>query len=227
MVSSPRICIPIVSLSHPGIPAYASAGNPAESLADLFEVRIDLIGAKWRDVIPALDKPWIACNRRLQEGGKWTGTEENRIIELLSALDLGASFIDIELGSSGLGKIVEKIKGRAQIIVSYHNLQETPPVDRLRQIVINELAAGADICKVVTTARSARDNVAVLELIVLFPEAKIISFAMGAAGQISRVLSPLAGGYLTWAASLEGSESAPGQMTIEDVRKIYRMLGNN
>jgi 3-dehydroquinate dehydratase I len=219
LVNPPRICIPIVNLSQ--------AIAPLELFADFFEVRIDLIGPKWRDVIPALDKPWIACNRRLQEGGKWTGTEEKRIQELLSALDLGASLIDVELGAPGVEKIVKEIKGRAQVIVSYHNLQETPSVDRLRQMVINELAAGADICKVVTTAHNLKDNVAVLELVAAFPEVKIISFAMGAAGQVSRVLSPLVGGYLTWASAADGSESAPGQITAEDATKIYRMLRNN
>jgi 3-dehydroquinate dehydratase I len=219
LVNHPRICIPIVSGSPAG--AYVTP------LADFFEVRIDLIGAKWRSVIPSLDKPWIACNRRTEEGGKWKGVEEHRIKELLSALDLGASLIDIELGAPGVEKIVKEIKGRAQTIVSYHNLQETPPVDRLRQIVINELAAGADICKVVTTARSFKDNVGVLELISAFPEVKIISFAMGAAGQVSRILSPLVGGYLAWASVAEGSESAPGQIKAEDVIKIYRMLGNS
>jgi 3-dehydroquinate dehydratase I len=122
---------------------------------------------------------------------------------------------------------MKELKGRAQIIVSSHNLQETPPADRLWQIVTNELAAGADICKVVTTARSISDNVAVLELIPAFPDVKIISFAMGSAGQISRVLSPLVGGYLTWASAEVGSESAPGQMTAEGLKKIYGMLGNN
>jgi 3-dehydroquinate dehydratase I len=190
-------------------------------------VRIDLIGAKWRNVIPFLKKPWIACNRRVEEGGKWQGTEEKRIKELLSALDLGALLIDIELGSPGIKEVVKEINGRAQIIVSYHDLQETPPVDRLRQIVIDELAAGADVCKVVTTAHNNNDNLAVMELITGFPGVKIIAFTMGAAGQVSRILSPLVGGYLTWASAQEGNESAPGQMTAEDLTKIYRMLGNN
>jgi 3-dehydroquinate dehydratase I len=163
----------------------------------------------------------------VEEGGKWKSAEEKRIKELLCALDLGAPLIDIELGTPELDKIIKEVKGRAQIIVSYHNLQETPPVGRLKQIVTNELAAGADICKVVTTARSIGDNVTVLELITAFPDVKIISFTMGTAGQISRVLSPLVGGYLTWASAQDGSESAPGQITVEDLKKIYRMLENS
>jgi 3-dehydroquinate dehydratase I len=216
-INTPRICIPIVSLSQ--------TVAPLATLADLFEVRIDLIGPKWRTAVPSLGKPWIACNRRAEEGGNWTDTEEERTKELLSALELGARYIDIELGSSGVKEVVKELNGRAQIIVSHHDLQGTPSADSLKQIVKHELAVGADICKVVTTARSVKDNITVLELVRAFPEAKVISFAMGEAGRISRILSPLAGGYLTWASAELGRESAPGQITAGELIKIYRMLG--
>ena len=79
----------------------------------------------------------------------------------------------------------------------------------------------------VTTARSFQDNLAVLQIIKDFPETKVVAFAMGAAGQISRVLCPLAGGYFTYASVAEGKESAEGQVTVEELRKIYAMLGND
>lgn len=213
----PRICAVIVN-------SDLKALDGIEPLVDLYEVRIDLIGKNWRDVVEHLKKPWIACNRRKEEGGKWRGGEDRRIKELTDALELGASIVDIELSTPGLETIVKSIKGRAECLISYHNLKETPPLDRLRQIVINQLAAGADICKVVTTACGFKDNLAVLQLITAFPDTKIISFAMGAAGQISRVLCPLAGGYLTYTSMEEGKESAEGQVTAGELREIYRML---
>jgi 3-dehydroquinate dehydratase type I len=109
-------------------------------------------------------------------------------------------------------------------LVSYHDIKETPSLDRLRQIVINQLAAGAGICKVVTTAQSFADNLAVLQLITNYSSAKIVSFAMGAAGQLSRVLCPLVGGYFTYASIKGGKESADGQITASELREIYRML---
>ncbi len=217
MVNPPRICVPVVSESQ--------IITSVEPLVDFFEVRIDLIGKDWRKLVSQLKKPWIACNRRVEEGGVWQDSEEKRIKELLSALDLGANLIDLELGTSAVDKIVKEVKGRASVIVSYHNLRETPPVDRLRQIVANQKAVGADICKVVTTARTIKDNAEILEFIGLFPDTKLICFAMGMAGQISRVLSPLVGGYLTWASAEEGRESASGQIAAGDLRRMYRMLG--
>jgi len=216
----PKICVAIVNNDIKAI-------SKAESEADLWEVRIDLIGKGWREAAGQLKKPWIACNRRAEEGGKWRGREPQRIKELLSALELGASVIDIELGTPGVENAVKEVKGRAECLISYHNLKETPPLERMRQIIINQLAAGADICKVVTTARSFKDNLVVLQLITEFPETKIVAFAMGAAGQISRVLCPLAGGHFTYASVEEGKESAGGQVTAGELRRIYGMLAND
>jgi 3-dehydroquinate dehydratase I len=215
----PRICAAIITSS-------ARAINKVEPLVDLWEVRIDLIGKGWREVPGKLKKPWIACNRRTEEGGKWKGSERLRIKELLSALELGAAVIDIELGTPGVEEIVEEIKRHAECLVSYHNLKETPPLDRMKQTIINQMAAGADICKVVTTARGFKDNLAVLQLITDFQNVQVVAFAMGAAGQISRVLCPLAGGCFTYASVAEGKESAEGQVTVEELRNIYGMLGN-
>ena len=213
----PRICAAVVN-------SDIGALESIEPLVDLFEVRIDLIGKRWREVAARLKKPWVACNRRPEEGGEWDGTERARIKELYRAVELGADIIDIELATPNVARIVDDIKGTAECMVSYHDVKKTPPLDRLRQVVINQLAAGAGICKVITTARKFSDNLAVLQLITEFSETNIISFAMGAAGQLSRVLCPLVGGYLTYASVMEGKESAAGQITAVDLREIYRML---
>jgi len=195
-----------------------------EPLVDLFEVRIDLIGQGWQSVATRLKKPWIACNRRIAEGGKWQGAEAKRIAELFAALEIGARIVDIELGTPDIEETIKVFRGRAETLVSYHDLKETPTIDRMRQIVINQLAVGADICKVVTTARTFKDNLAVLQLITLFPASRVISFCMGAVGQVSRVLCPLAGGDFTYASLEQGKESAEGQITVKALQEIYRTL---
>src|SRR4030043_129879 len=98
-----------------------------EPLVDLFEVRIDLIGKDWKKVAAHLKKPWIACNRRIEEGGKWAGREAARIKELHRAVELGAKIVDVELSTPDVEEIVNGIKGRAECLVSYHNMKETPP----------------------------------------------------------------------------------------------------
>lgn len=218
-MARPEICASIVDADLPSI-------KKVGPLVDLFEVRIDLIGKRWRDVAASLKKPWIACNRRAEEGGKWGGGEPKRINELLGALELGAAIVDIELATPGVGKIVKEVKGQAKCLVSYHNLKDTPPLPALKEITKKEIDAGADICKVVTTAGSFADNLIVLELIKGFPGRNVVAFAMGALGQLSRVLCPLVGGYFTYASIAEGRESAGGQLMAGELRQIYRMIEN-
>lgn len=215
----PKICASVVNTD-------LAAVKSVEPLVDLFELRIDLVGSGWREVAGKLGKPWIACNRRVEEGGAWKGDESERIKVLLDAIELGAGIIDIELGTPGVEKVVRDIKGRAECLISYHNLNKTPSLDNLKGIINKEIASGADICKVVTTARAFADNLAVLQLISDFPGKRVVSFAMGEQGQISRILSPLVGGYFTYASIEKGGESAAGQITAGELRKIYGMIGD-
>ena len=216
-MKQPKICAVIVN-------SDITAVKEVEPFADLLEVRLDLIGDGWQDLAKQLSKPWIACNRSADEGGSWKGGEAERIAELVKAADLGASMIDLELKTDNLKPAVARVKKRAKCLLSFHELEGTPPLVEMRAIVHRQLAAGADVCKVVTTAQRFEDNLTVLQLITDFPQARLVSFAMGPLGSLSRVLCPLVGGYFTYASIKEGKESASGQITIEDLRKIYEMV---
>ena len=217
MMNSPKICAVVVGND----PKIIKEVSP---LADLFELRIDLIGEGWQQLTQQLDKPWIACNRVATEGGQWQGSEARRIETLLQAVELGADIIDVELGTLNLENVARLIKKKTKLLLSYHDLEKTPSLDEMKGIVRKQLKAGADICKVVTTAWVFEDNLTVLQLIREFPDSKIIAFCMGPSGSMSRVLCPLVGGEFTYAAIETGKESAVGQMTVSEMRKMYGMI---
>jgi 3-dehydroquinate dehydratase type I len=193
-------------------------------MVDLFEVRIDLIGDDWQGVAKELSKPWIACNRSAAEGGQWQGNEARRVEKLLQAIEMGAAIVDIELNTKNLANIVKLVKRRAECLLSHHDLEKTPEFDTMRQLIQQQVEAGADICKVVTIAQSFEDNLNVLQLIHEFLEKRVVAFAMGAAGVTSRIFCPLVGGDFTYASLAEGKESAPGQVTVEQLSRIYEMV---
>ncbi len=195
-----------------------------EPLVDLLEVRIDLIGDGWDEIACRLNRPWIACNRIATEGGRWQGSEARRKEELLKAIRLGASIIDIELTAANLENFVPLIKKEARCLLSYHNIEKTPPLDELKKIIKRQLAAGADICKLATAATDAGDNLTILKIISEFPQADIIAFAMGPLGLSSRIMSPMVGGFLTYASVKKGAEAAPGQLTVEELHNLYRLV---
>ena len=89
---------------------------------------------------------------------------------------------------------------------------------------MKQIAAGADICKVVTTARCFNDNLTVLKLANRFTIDNIVTFAMGEEGRLSRIMSPICGGYFTFASVTDGKESAAGQMPVEEINKIYGLI---
>ncbi len=216
MMLHPRICAVITEND----PALLEVAGP---LADLFEVRIDLVGAGWQDIARKLSKPWIACNRHPAEGGQGTSTETERVKALFEAANLGASIVDVELRSPGLPATVKQLKGKAECLISYHDLLASPTPAVMRQIIERERDAGADICKLVVTARSIHDNVEVLKMNSLLP-VRTVAFAAGPLGVSSRILCPLAGGDFTYASVREGKESAAGQLSVSTLRSLYGIL---
>jgi 3-dehydroquinate dehydratase-1 len=214
----PRICGVIVNKDLELI-------RGIEKLIDLFEVRIDVIGDGWQELARQLRKPWVACNRTADEGGKWKGDEKGRIEELLKAVELGADMVDLELRTRNLEEIVGLIKKRTKCLLSFHELSRTPPVSEMRGIIQRQIEAGGDVCKVITTAQRFEDNLTVLQLITEFPGIRVVSFAMGPLGVVSRIFCPLVGGDFTYASLEEGKESACGQITARGLRKIYELRG--
>ncbi|MEM3402960.1 MAG: type I 3-dehydroquinate dehydratase [Nitrososphaeria archaeon] len=194
--------------------------------ADLIEVRIDMIGEYWRSLLKTLRRPWIGCNRSKNEGGTWNGTESERIRELLDAISLGATYIDIELRSDQVKEVIKYTKkSNKKVIISYHDTRETPTLAELKQIIKEEACLGADLCKLVTTANRFEDNLTILQLLQENSDlTRITAFCMGEKGIVSRILSPLFGGELVYVSTGVGSESATGQISLESFKKIYKMI---
>jgi 3-dehydroquinate dehydratase/shikimate dehydrogenase len=79
----------------------------------------------------------------------------------------------------------------------------------------------ADIAKIVWTARTIRDNLEAFEIL-QHQQKPTIALCMGEAGLISRVLAKKFGAFLTFA-SLDGTTgTAPGQISITDMKRLYR-----
>jgi 3-dehydroquinate dehydratase len=48
---------------------------------------------------------------------------------------------------------------------------------------------------------------------------------MGEHGRVSRLLSPVFGCFLTYASLQRGGETASGQMTVQEMKRAYELLG--
>src|SRR5690348_5085845 len=158
---------------------------------------------------------------RSQNHGKFNGSIEEQLAVLDRAVRYGAHAIDVEIETAEVApERLSQFRGRAQVILSYHNYEATPPMDT---IVNRMLRITADAYKVVTTARKPSDNVRVLAAAKALPKHRMVVLAMGELGFPTRVLSPVFGGIYSYAAPLYSEGTAAGQVSARYLRHLYRV----
>jgi 3-dehydroquinate dehydratase type I len=223
------ICIPIMANTQDAALMQMERSFP---LADILELRIDHIEDVNLEALMSRKRGKIlVTNRRKDEGGGFSGTEGERVELLKEAVGLGADYVDIEMGTAEalIKELAAKVgnnHGRTKWIISHHNFSATPSVRALRRKLDECKRSGADIIKIVTYAKRIEDNLRVLGLIPYArrKDQEIAAFCMGEMGRISRIIAPLLGSYFNYASLERGTESAPGQLTIEEMRQVSRVL---
>jgi 3-dehydroquinate dehydratase-1 len=194
--------------------------------ADYVEIRFDFLEADFlAEALQAskdIKDRAIFTLRSSSEGGKFAGSEQNRLQWLATFAKLRPMLLDIELDTlkknGELADFLEEQKSR--ILVSWHDFEKTPPNDEIADM-LSDMRTYSNYVKVVTTAKSIEDALRLLEMynettVELHP----IFFAMGEAGVISRVLCTLVGNAPFTYASLE-RVLAPGQLTLIQIKKLY------
>lgn len=196
--------------------------------ADLIEIRLDYLRKMegMEKMVEHASVPLIATNRQHQQGGYRVQDEENRLQNLIEAAETGFQYVDIELTAKALTSMTERLRDLGtRLIISFHDFKLTPSQAEMERTVKAEIESGAEICKLVTTASNIDDNLACLNLLSKMKRTKkLVCFAMGAKGILSRVLSPVFGAYFTYASLEEGMETAPGQISISELKSLYRIL---
>jgi 3-dehydroquinate dehydratase I len=197
--------------------------------ADFVEVRMDCLEEtrNLKELTQSTKLPLIATNKLQSEKGYFTGTELERQGTLLSAAKSGFQYIDVDYTSPKRGETIAKIKQQgAKAVVSYHKYDGILNASRLEKILDEETVAGADICKIVLTAKQIEDNLPVLSFVSFAStKAKLVCFCMGELGKTSRLLSPALGAYFTFSSLDEDSQTAAGQMSIKEMKTAYKLLG--
>lgn len=216
--------------------AKREIATAAEAGADLVELRVDTFTGldSVRQLVQESVLPAIVTCRASWEGGHCELSDQERLPVLETAALSGASYIDIELASYRVSaNLRQKVhfnagaavdataprEKRAGLIVSHHDFKGRP--DRLNNLVAELNASGGDVNKIVWTVRSIRDNQEAFELLAS-RQKPTIALCMGEAGLISRVLAKKFGAFLTFASLRDTSATAPGQMTIDDLKRLYR-----
>jgi len=237
---APRLRVGKLCLAVQGAtPAELFARAEAARKDSIFiEFRLDFL-AKPQAALPELkaflnrhrEVTAIGTCRRKSFGGHFTGSLNAEMELLLKAAEAGCHIVDLEVDSAEQTTRPQLAKFRAALrasgaalLISSHDFTRTRRPEGLNQTAKRIAAYEPEFVKVVTTARSLADNLAVLRMIEdQSVESQVIGIAMGEEGLISRVLSPRAGAAFTFASAGEGIETAPGQVSARTLLDLFRL----
>ena len=221
-----KICVSILPKNH--TEAF-SLITKAETLdPDLIELRLDFLDPtiNFDELTAYGNKPKIATifSKDKETKPNITGVEQQKI--LLKAAKHGFNYVDVGLSSPNLKSFIEQIRALdCAPIVSFHDFAGSLPLLDLEKILDKEISSGADVCKIVTTANEIEDNIVLLDFVSKkSANTRLVCFCMGSLGKISRLLSPLYGSFFTFASLEKGSETAKGQLSIQEMKEIYKIL---
>lgn len=170
----------------------------------------------------------IATCRRKENHGHFAGTLTAELDVLLKAAEAGFQIVDLEVESAEESRPAQMARFREGLraagtafLVSFHDFSRTRGLEKAADRIG---AFEPDFVKVVSTAHTLADNLAVLRLIEdRSRSAHVVGIAMGEEGLVSRVLGPRAGAAFTFASLDDGVETAPGQVTARTLRDLYRL----
>ena len=200
--------------------------------ADMLELRLDYLEDPTTEAVRAVvtaaretSLPLIATCRADWEGGVFHGSEKGRKVLLKQAVRAGVDYIDIESACRPDGEIqIDELIGKSpvKVIRSSHDFAGVP--NDLSDRIVRIKAQKADVGKIAYTAEKISDSFVALDWIhSQHTDGKeVIAMAMGAAGQLTRLLAKKLGAFLTFACPDDADATAAGQVSIAAVHDMYR-----
>jgi 3-dehydroquinate dehydratase/shikimate dehydrogenase len=203
--------------------------------AEMLELRTDYLENLSVDLVKELiaearnitrqSLPVIVTCRDEKQGGVRTYPQQLRIDVLTGALIAGAEFIDFEYEnflSTENQEIIQKAlsqNSKSRLILSAHNFKaKFDDIEKLYRDI--STVCPAAIPKLVYTANHINDCFEAFELL-RNTSGDLEVFCMGAAGLISRIIAKKLSSFLTFASIDEEAATAPGQLTIEQLKGLY------
>jgi len=230
-------CVPVVSTSREVL---------LEDLRQICPLKPDLI--EWRiDYFTPLDDrgfltdtlrmaaeitrdiPILLTFRALSEGGFRDYPDRIREDVICTLCDTGLiQAVDIELAGEAafVDRVRTYVKSKGiKLILSWHNIHETPELDFMVNCLLEEERSGADIAKLSVQPRSFHDVVTLLKAAHLARQQLSIpqiTVSKDDIGVITRIFGYYLGSDLTFF-SVAGS-STIGQVSLEDYRELQRLF---
>jgi len=204
--------------------------------AQMLELRVDYLKELSADMVKNLmaevrtsrkKVPVIVTCRDKNQGGVRVYHDRLRTDVLAEALKAGAEFIDIEFENFQAIECQERLRtalsqsSKGRLILSAHNFEtKFSSISKLYRNIVT--VSPAAIPKLIYTANHISDCFEAFDLLHQTSGERVI-FCMGEAGLISRIIAKKLGSFITYASIDEKTATAPGQLTIKQLKKLYRL----
>lgn len=233
----PLFCVPIVPRNLGELISQAEVAHKLKP--ELIEWRADFFSAPTvsslveaarllRNTAPS--ESIIFTLRAKNEGGAQEIPQSERrvLIEALLRSSM-VDIVDLELANDDdfLRSVMQVARQSGiPVILAFHDFERTLEDDVLLSKIESMRSHGANIAKIAVMPQTPEDVLRLLHVTAraraLYPSLPLITMSMGALGSITRVAGFLFGSDMSFALGQSGS--APGQIPMEDARKITEML---
>jgi 3-dehydroquinate dehydratase-1 len=187
------------------------------------EIRLDFVNpSEIPNILQNIKEKISRCVCTLRpknEGGKFSGKENERISILKLISEYNPFLLDVEFNTLKKDQKLRQYlkKSNTDILVSWHDFKKTPSIDRLNSR-LTEMKKLSNFVKIVTVAKSVSDTSRILSLYNRSSKIKLIAFAMGEQAKFSRILCLHLGSPYTYVSL--GKAIAPGQFSLDDMKSL-------
>lgn len=167
------------------------------------------------DMIQGIDKPILISCRRAQDGGKWKGSEDERLTLLRQAIVAGPAYVELDFD------IAPKIPrfGNTKRVVSYVSIDK--PLVKVDDIFEQAYKANADVVKFTWPTATLDAAWPLLAAVTKKREVPVVGMGLGDASLMYSLLGRKYGSPWIYAALEKGMEAHPGQPTALELDEIY------
>lgn len=192
--------------------------------ADAVELRLDYLPSielhKITAILQTHKLPIIFTLRSSKDGGKFNGTEQERLETILRLAKLKPTYFDLEsnIANAFITNFAQQFPS-IKIIRSYHNFTTSDVC--LKNILNHLLHPQCFAYKIITYAQRGIDNLKVLDFLRTHnKQYNLIMHCMGPLGGASRIIGALLGNYFCYASS-----KLDPHYGMYDLATLYNLYG--
>jgi len=212
-MTRPDICVSIANTSFENILEILEEVGMAEIRIDL----LDLMPNQLEMVFSSHSNLIATCRQ-----GRYDNVQRASI--LARAIEAGAAWVDLEIETTTEWRkpLIELARRkRCKVIISWHCFGKTPDEKEIFDIVDSLYLAGADVAKIACLSNSRTDSARMLSLYSKYK--RLVAIGMGDIGAITRIAALSLGAPFTFA-SIEGNDTAPGQVDFKAMEAIINQI---